>query len=71
MAITDKLLLQKAEWQIAMCGPDHIIASIFEHPDNTVWHEKIWLSDLPNELISHDYLVRFGIDVELIRSRPR
>jgi hypothetical protein len=54
-------LAQKEEWIIEKYGEDHILAGLWEYPEGYVSWEKIALSDLPNDLISSDDLVRFGI----------
>jgi hypothetical protein len=41
----------------------HLIVGSHEHPSGVVFHTRITLSSLPNDLVSLDDLIRFGIDL--------
>jgi hypothetical protein len=40
-----------------------VIASLYEYPKGCRWWDRFSPSDLPNNLISRDDLIRFGIDL--------
>jgi hypothetical protein len=55
--------LMPKEWWIieTLRNGGYVAAGLWEYPENHVFWEKIPLSGLPNDLISLDDLVRFGI----------
>lgn len=62
-------MLPRECWRLRLItrGPyakTHIVASIWEHPPGYLHHERIALSELPNDLIAFDDLKRFGIDLD-------
>lgn len=54
-------LMPREWWIIERLDDNNIAAGLWEYPENHVFWEKIALSTLPNDLISADDLVRFGI----------
>jgi hypothetical protein len=56
-------LLPKEYWHLELAeDKKRVVAGIYEHPKNTIYYVLYDLSDLPNSLISHDDLERFGIN---------
>lgn len=55
-------LLPKEDWILNRHGDEHISAGIYRQSPNFIHMALVKLSDLPNDLITNDDLVRFGID---------